>query len=408
MKILWSSNPATTATGYGTQTAIFAPRIRDAGHDVALYQSWGGDGIGVWKWEGMHVYPGDQDWGNRTMAPCAAHHGGGDFSNCQVIALLDAWVLRPNRFPPGLRLAVWAPVDHHPLPPAVKATLEHPSVRPIAMSRFGERMMQDAGLDPLYVPHGIDTSVFRPQPERKAEIRADLGLPADAFVVGMVAANKSNPACDRKAYPQVFQAFAELHRRHPDTVLYCHTNQMPQGAQGLPLRRLANACGIPEGALRFSDPIAYEWGLPASSVADLYAAFDVLANPSLGEGFGIPIVEAQACGVPVIATDHSAMTELCHAGWLVGGDTAYDALQEAFWRIPSIADIAVAFEAAYECDAEETDALARKARTFALGYDADRVFETYWRPALDVLAGPREVPPLPNRAQRRAKAKAAA
>jgi glycosyltransferase involved in cell wall biosynthesis len=73
---------------------------------------------------------------------------------------------------------------------------------------------------------------------------------------------------------------------------------MPQGAQGLALRRLANACGIPEDALRFSDPIAYEWGLPPSSVADLYAAFDVLANPSLGEGFGIPIVEAQACGVP--------------------------------------------------------------------------------------------------------------
>jgi hypothetical protein len=143
MKVLWASNSPTVGTGYGTQTAMFAPRIKADGHDVALYQSWGGDGLGVWKWEGMHVYPTDHDWGNRTMYACAAHHGQGALTGVQVIALCDAWVLRPNHFPAGLRLAIWAPVDHRPMPPGVRNVLKHEAVTPIAMSHVREE--DDAG-----------------------------------------------------------------------------------------------------------------------------------------------------------------------------------------------------------------------------------------------------------------------
>jgi glycosyltransferase involved in cell wall biosynthesis len=405
MKVLWASNSPTVGTGYGQQTSLFAPRIKADGHDVALYQSWGGDGLGVWKWEGMHVYPTDHDWGNRTMYACAAHHGQGALTGVQIIALCDAWVLRPNHFPNGLRLAIWAPVDHRPLPPGVRNVLKHEAVTPIAMSMFGKKMMQNAGLNPLYVPHGIDTTLFRPQPENKASIRGELGLPESAFVIGMVAANKSNPACHRKAFPQVMQAFAKFRERHADAILYLHTSERPYSEGGIKLRLCAEACGLPERSVRFSDQMALEFGPPSSAVANLYPAFDATANPSLGEGFGIPIVESQACGIPVVTTDHTAMTELTGAGWAVDGDEWYDPLQDSFYKVPSIAGLVAAFEEAYLV----RDGLADKAREFAVAYDADRVFNRFWRPALERLNAPAEVAPLGlNRSQRRQLAKATA
>ncbi len=49
-------------------------------------------------------------------------------------------------------------------------------------------------------------------------------------------------------------------------------------------------------------------------LALMYNAADVFLGPSRGEGFGIPIIEAQACGTPVIVTNFSSMPELVRWG----------------------------------------------------------------------------------------------
>jgi hypothetical protein len=56
------------------------------------------------------------------------------------------------------------------------------------MSRFGERMLTQAGLQPLYVPHGVDTQLFHPGVCKRDDARRMLGLPTDGYIVGMVAA----------------------------------------------------------------------------------------------------------------------------------------------------------------------------------------------------------------------------
>lgn len=401
MKILWAANTPWCGSGYGVQSELFTPALQALGHDVAFYATWGLQG-GCLDYQGMRVYPSDGQWGNRTMLHCAAHHGDG-LENTQIIALLDAWVLHTDGWPDDTRMAIWAPVDHWPLPPASRRVLSHPCVRPIAMARFGERMMQEAGLDPLYVPHGVETDVFKPLPDHREPVRAALGLPQDAYVVGMVAANTGSPDMHRKAFAQQFQAFARFREKHQDAVLFAHTNEYASDPNtGLNLRQLASACGIPRSAITFTEVFAWELGLKRSQLASLYSAFDVYLGAAMGEGFGVPIIEAQACGLPVIITDHSAMTELCGAGWLVDGEDWYAGRQEAWLKSPAVASIVEALECAYQ--AADDAQLRQRAREFALEYDVDAVTEEFWVPALEHLGesfeAPREVPALvlPGRA----------
>jgi glycosyltransferase involved in cell wall biosynthesis len=397
-RVLWLGNPPWAPSGYSEQAGLFLPRLQALGHELAVVCNWGLQGTKL-EWQGLTCYPSDGAWGNETVAAYAKHHQAD-----LVIALCDAWVLKPDAWPEGTTVAVWTPIDHYPIPPAVLAVLAQDRIKPIAMSRFGETLMNQAHLDPCYVPHGVNTQLFRPQPEIRDQVRDELDIPRDAFLVGMVAANKGNPSVPRKAFPQAFHAFSMFARKHRDAYLYVHTEAQPPIGGGINLDHLANAVGAPEGRLRFPPDEAWQLGMSREVVAAIYQAFDVLLNPSMGEGFGIPILEAQASGCPVITSDHSSMPELTHAGWLVKGDPWWDALQDSFLIMPSIDSIVAALEDAYERRGDQD--LRAAAVEFAQGYDADLVTETYWVPTLEKLQRPREVAPLAarnglNRQQRR-------
>lgn len=386
MKILWNSVAPWVGSGYGAQTAMFAPRIRDAGHDVALSAIHGlQDGSTVW--DGIKVYPADYTQLNTAMLPHYAqlHSDEPDASDVQIIMLLDAWTLVAPAWgrrllQKGLRYACWVPVDHYPVPPAVLMGLESIDARPIAMSRFGEEALRDAGHDPLYVPHGVDTNVMRFREDGRAAARERMGIPEDAFLVGMVA-NNSGDSPPRKAFPQVFQAFSRLAAERDDAYLYLHS-EVTGIRQGINLLSLAEAVGIPQDRIKVVDQVAYMMGdISPTMLSCIYSGLDVLANPSYGEGFGIPIVEAQACGTPVIVSDWTAMPELVGAGWVVNGDAWYDCAHGAFYMCPSINEIYQAMEMAYEA----RGTMRAQARSFALGYDADVVMRDYWTPVLAEL-----------------------
>jgi glycosyltransferase involved in cell wall biosynthesis len=368
--LLWHSNSPATGTGYGQQSALFIDRLKEH-YDLAVSAFYGIEGY-VSSHNGVPVLPGmNGTYGNETIEEHVKTFFGE--RDGLILTLMDVWVLDPAVWS-QYDVCSWVPVDHTPVPGPVSGFFHGAGAIPLAMSKFGQTELQNAGLDPLYVPHAVDTKVLTPQP--KDESREALGLPEDAFIVGMVAANKGNPS--RKCFVEAFQAFKLLRDRHPEAMLYLHTEASGRFG-GINLPQALNACEIPTEAVIYCDQYrAVHFPFPLEHMARVYSSLDVLLAPSAGEGFGIPVVEAQACGTPVIVSDFSAQPELCGAGWLVEGTKTFTPI--GAWQFqPNVEDIAQALLRAYGHDRK---ASAIKARTFALDYDVDAVMENYMLPAL--------------------------
>lgn len=401
MKFLIHSNGPNTSTGYGVQTRLLVERLKAAGHDPAVSCTYGQEGSHG-SWRGIHCYPRgfDQRASTDVIHNHALHHFGGDDLGGWIITLIDLWVMTKNPLLADFNVAAWCPVDHFPVPSIVMDFFrKFPDAVPIAMSEYGKRELENAGLEPVYIPLSVDTKVYKPTPtiEVAGEIvtgRQMIGVPDDAYVVGMCAMNKGW-SIDRKGFNEALRAFAVFWKRHQNAVLYMHTE--PYGAaEGINLTELAVHAGVPEHAIVWVNQYAYPTGFTPEQMAAMYSALDVLLAPSHGEGFCVPLIEAQACGTPVIATDFSAQPELVSAGWVVGGQPEWDGAQHASLIVPSIPEIVVALEESYKCDREE---MGRIGVGFAQRYDADVVFQTCWVPFLDSLEPHEPEPPAYDRSQ---------
>lgn len=375
MRVLWWSNHPTAPTGYGQQTAIWCRKLRDEGHDVVISANYGGEPR-AHHWEDIPVLPpGEGQFGTDSLA-----------EDCRTVepdvtfGLYDVWAVDCTL---EGRVGWWTPVDHSPLPPKVLAAVQKLGAVPVAMSQWGAEQFAVNKQPALYAPHGIDTEVFAPVD--RAEARRLLGFDDDTFLVGMVAANKG-AGWLRKGWDVAFQAFAALAKQHDDALLFCHTKRNPHS--GIDLALLASTYQVPEHALQFQPSPLLRYGVSDRKMATLYSAFDVLLAPSLGEGFGIPVIEAQACGVPVIVTDATAQSELCGAGWKVPGHYLWDSAQAADWVRPYDALLKQALFDAYEARGDQQ--LQADARTFAEQYDFRVVWDTHMR---DVFA---ELVPQPS------------
>jgi len=169
-------------------------------------------------------------------------------------------------------------------------------------------------------------------PMDKESLRKKLNIEPDVKIIGTVMRNQR-----RKLFPVLFEAFAKyIHNGcHDNTYLYCHTSYPDAGWD---LGQLLHTYGISSRVLftyvcsgcksveicKFNDarkvcdscgkyesrPVGAGNGVSDADLAQIYNLFDLYVQCANSEGFGLPQVEAAACGIPIACTNYSAMEDV--------------------------------------------------------------------------------------------------
>jgi glycosyltransferase involved in cell wall biosynthesis len=174
---------------------------------------------------------------------------------------------------------------------------------PIAMSRFGQKQVKDYyNIDTKHIPHGLNIKQYFKLPEQeRINLRNKWGI-NDKFVIGVVARNQPRKFLDR-----TMKAMCLIKDKIPNSVLFLHLDPLDP-AQVFPIQDLVVRYGL-ENRVVFSGMSALQ-GIPENEMNNIYNLFDCFFLSTSGEGFGIPIIEAMAAEVPVVATSYTTTSEL--------------------------------------------------------------------------------------------------
>jgi glycosyltransferase involved in cell wall biosynthesis len=360
---------------------MLVERVPTLGHEVVVFDIRSG-GSSTAQVGGVTILPAVHDPIGNDVIP--AHYQRSKSDVC--ITLCDAWGFNPSVMG---ELNWWpiAPVDHAPVPPAVVNSLRA-AKGVIALSRFGQSELRKIGIDALYMPHGLEPAIWQPALTRSDmdAARQRIGLPRDTFIVSFCGVNDSNPS--RKGISELLAAWSLFHRDHPDSLLYLHTtNQgnIPVAGpkNGVDIDMLVSTFGIDPRSVILPDQYRLRTGIPANELADIARGSDAFILPTRGEGFGVPLIEFQHAGCPVITTDFAAGAELCASGWLIEYEIGWS-WQNATYANPGIASIREKLEQAYG----ERGNMARRqqAAEFGRDYEIDYVVQKFLAPCLAHIA----------------------
>jgi glycosyltransferase involved in cell wall biosynthesis len=310
--VIWISDSPETPSGFGNVTRFVCEGLARRGYRVSIL---GWQTTQTHEWHGCQVHSiGLHPFGFDALFSLLAR------VRPQVVAALgDIWWL-PYFSAPHIRRqmemidAPWLlyfPIDgnmaNERLPEGWLELLREVDV-PVAMSRYGQRIVQNAGILCEYIPHGVDLDIFSPPPDREAaKARVDA---AGKFVVFSDCRNQP-----RKMIPRLLDVFAEFSKRRPDALLHLHTDPedlfTATSVYSYSVREDVRHLGL-QRSVRFSPAfqVLPGQGLPLEQLASYYQAADVFLLASTGEGFGLPTLQASAAGAVPMAGAYSASREL--------------------------------------------------------------------------------------------------
>jgi len=209
------------------------------------------------------------------------------------------------------------------------------SQRVVHLSEFAQKLWKKVLPNAKIVPHGIDTQVFKPlSRDQKIKARKKWGRKlksgglrrATCLIVDL---DRND---GRKRWDLVFDYVRRL-RDKVDVHLIAHTTKKINDPRAYDLTHLMKLYDVAD-CVTLTD---FSWtnGLKEKDVAELIGMCDIRLSMSMGEGFGVPTIEAMACGVPNVVSENTTMTEL------VGSEIPIPcrgvaAVRGVLWPIPDV------------------------------------------------------------------------
>lgn len=215
------------------------------------------------------------------------------------------------------------------------------------------------------VPHGVDINRFKPvSAEQRTELRKRFNMEGFVFLnVGAMG--------DNKGIDILLKAFAIVSQTHPQIrLLLKGLDSIYRSKEVLP--RLAQSL-TPEEIQHVQPRLRYEGAtIPYDNLAELYQASDAYVSPYFAEGFNLPVLEATACGTPVICTAGGPTDEFTREDFTLRINSAPIGMrlntgQQGFARRPSLDHLVTLMKQAIE-DAS----VAQRARTVGAPFVAER------------------------------------
>jgi len=373
LKILWSSNASFVPSGYGVFTRDLLYRLLKDGWDVAESAFVGLEGAPI-TLEGLKIYPKlNEPFGTDSMFANSKH-----FQADVTFAMQDIWTLNPQILNQIPRWIPYLPIDQEPISAGILQNLKF-AYRIITFSRYGQKALEREGFTSTLILEGTDTDIFKPQD--KIMCRQKFSIPEGAFVFGQIGANKENPS--RKGWQQSLEAFRMFHDKHPEALYFYQTNQFQPG--NFPMAEYAKYLGILPQVMTM-EPYMGTVHAGSTVMSELINSFDVLLHPSMTEGFGLLIIESQACGIPPIVNNCHSQPELVIPG--VSGEIcepAYKHFSSAggFWYAADTNSLYDKMETLFRADRKKMGEAGRK--NVLENYDINKLVKDQWIPLLSDL-----------------------